>query len=112
MKLYKTKRDKRRTRIRAKIVGTPSRPRLSVFRSNKCIYVQLIDDQHSKTLLAETSKGEKETGVKAAGIIGKKLGDKAKKNGITHVVFDRGGYKYHGQVKALAEGARMGGLVF
>ena len=112
MKLYKTKRDKRRVRIRAKIAGTLVRPRLSVFRSNRFIYAQIIDDDNSKTLLAVTSKGEKETGVKAAQLIGKRLGEEAKKKGIKTIVFDRGGYRYHGLVKALAEGARESGLVF
>jgi len=105
---YKRERDKRRVRVRAKIKGTKARPRLSVFRSNKHIYVQLIDDVVGETL-ATTLGG---SDVAEAGKVGKDLAAKALKIGIRSVVFDRGGYKYHGRVKALAEGAREGGLKF
>ena len=108
VKKYKTLRDKRRTRIRGKIKGTKDRPRLSVFRSNKHIYAQLIDDEKGETLAAAMGGSD----VSAAGEVGKSLAEKALKLGIKKVVFDRGGYKYHGRVKALAEGAREGGLEF
>ena len=105
---YKRERDKRRARVRAKIKGTKERPRLSVFRSNKHIYVQLIDDVVGETLAAVLGGPD----VAEAGKVGKDLAGKALKIGIKEVVFDRGGYKYHGRVKALAEGAREGGLKF
>lgn len=104
----KTQRDRRRTRIRAKVKGTVERPRLSVFRSNEHIYAQLIDDAKGETL-ASASGG---AGVVAAAEVGKVLAKEALKVGIKKAVFDRGGYKYHGRVKALAEGARKGGLEF
>lgn len=112
------KRMRRRKRVRAKIVGTADRPRLSVFRSNKYIYAQIIDDSKGKTLVAMGSKNlpkEKIEGkkqVEVAMIVGEELAKKAKDKKIKQVVFDRNGYKYHGKVKALAEGARKGGLVF
>jgi len=105
----KTKREnikRRHKRVRAIVKGTASRPRLSVFRSNKRIYVQLIDDFRGITLL---SLADKKT---SASKIGENLAKKALEKGIEAVVFDRGGYKYHGQVKSLAEGARKGGLKF
>lgn len=100
--------ERRRARVRGKIRGTAERPRLSVFRSNKHISAQLIDDVEGGTLAAALGGA----GVTAAGEVGKILAEKASKLGIKKVVFDRGGYKYHGRVKALAEGARKGGLVF
>lgn len=106
-----------RERIRKTIKGTAERPRLSVYRSNKQIYAQLIDDLSGVTLAA-VSSGSKEFGaVKAAKVeiskeVGKAIAAKAQQNGITAVVFDRGGYLYHGRIKALAEGAREGGLQF
>lgn len=107
----KTKREKRKIRIRAKIKGTAQRPRLSVFRSNKRIYAQLIDDEAGKTLVAERERElGKGTKTERAGLVGEKLAQKAIKKGIKTVVFDRGPYRYHGRVKALAEGARKGGL--
>lgn len=102
-------------RVRAKIRGTKVRPRLSVFRSNKDIYAQLIDDDSQKTLLAYSSNNlsSKKVGkLEKAGLVGEELAKKAKSKKISKVVFDRGRYKYHGKVKALAEGARKGGLIF
>jgi len=112
-KLYKNKRDKRRVRIRGRIFGTNQRPRLSVFRSSKHIFAQLIDDAAGKTLAAASDRYLTE-GVKTekARLVGKDLAEKALKLKIKRVVFDRGGYKYHGRVRALAEGAREGGLDF
>lgn len=108
VKKYKNLRDRRRVRIRADVKGTAERPRCSVFRSHKHISAQLIDDVAGKTLV--TALGG--AGVPAAGEVGKALAEKASKLKIKKVVFDRGGYKYHGRVKALAEGAREGGLEF
>ncbi|OYV03529.1 50S ribosomal protein L18 [candidate division bacterium WOR-3 4484_18] len=111
-------REKRHKRIRRKVSGTPERPRLCVFRSLKHIYVQMIDDTIGHTLVAaSTLEIPKEqlagkTKVEQAYMVGKLIAEKALKKGITKVVFDRGGYKYHGRVKALAEGAREGGLLF
>jgi len=112
------KRQQRKKRIRAKILGTSKRPRLSVFRSNREIYAQLIDDEKGRTLVSLSGSriSEKELAKKTkgeiAGLIGEKLAVLAKKAKITQVVFDRAGYKYHGRIKALAEGARKGGLKF
>jgi large subunit ribosomal protein L18 len=104
-------------RIRKKISGTAERPRLAVFRSNKQIYVQVVDDLKGVTLLAVSSK-EKElakTGIKKteqAKIVGKSLAARCKEKGIENVIFDRSGYRYHGRVKSLADAAREGGLKF
>ena len=100
--------------IRAKISGTAERPRLSVFRSNKNIYAQLIDDLSGKTLVAVSSAKVEGTSAKteASLEVGKELAAKAQERGITEVVFDRSGYLYHGRVKSLAEGAREAGLKF
>ena len=110
------KRIKVKRRIRKKISGTSAKPRLSVFRSNKAIYAQIIDDLNGHTLMAASSreKGFESAGSKIdiAKAVGKKLAEKATEKGIDQVVFDRGGYLYHGRVKALAEGAREGGLQF
>ncbi len=107
-------RLRRHRRVRGKISGTAERPRLNVFRSSKHIYAQLIDDVAGVTLAAASSldKGFKGNGGNTAGAneVGKQLAENAKAKGITEVVFDRGGYIYHGRVKALAEGAREGGL--
>lgn len=108
-------RRKIKLRIRNKISGTVARPRVSVFRSNKSIYAQIIDDVNGKTLAAASSKELKAFAgnkVNNANEVGKLLANKAKSAGIESVVFDRGGYLYHGRVKALAEGAREGGLKF
>lgn len=101
-------------RVRRKVNGTSERPRLSVYRSNKAIYCQVIDDIQGHTLAAASSREESITGTKteAAVAVGKLIAQKAIAAGITSVVFDRGGYLYHGRVKALAEGAREGGLQF
>lgn len=101
-------------RIRKKISGTASKPRLSVFRSNKEIYCQLVDDLNAQTLGSATSKGAKLTGnsVAVAKEVGKMIATTAAAAGISDVVFDRSGYLYHGRVKSLAEGAREGGLKF
>jgi large subunit ribosomal protein L18 len=105
-------------RIRKKVQGTAERPRLNVYRSVNHIYVQLIDDLAGKTLIAASSavgkKGQRKTGgnVASAKEIGKSIAEKAKAKGISKVVFDRGGYLYHGRVKALADAAREAGLRF
>ena len=117
MKLTKGKSRRRiHNRIRKKVQGTPERPRLAVYRSNRAIYCQLIDDLNGVTLAAAssqdkgfTTEGNKTDQSKA---VGKALGEKASAKGIETVVFDRGGFLYHGRVKALAEGAREGGLKF
>lgn len=109
-------RLKRHKRVRAKISGTPETPRLNVFRSEANIYAQLIDDVNSVTLAAASSLEKDIAGfggnVTAASAVGKLLAERAKAKGIETVVFDRGGYLYHGRVQALAEGAREGGLKF
>ena len=110
------RRNKIRKRIRQDITGTSARPRLSVFRSNKEIYAQIIDDVNGKTLVAASSrdKGVSAEGDKKAQAaqVGKALAEKALQAGIETISFDRGGYLYHGRVKSLAEGAREGGLKF
>lgn len=106
------RRNKIRRRIRAAISGTPEKPRLAIFRSNKDIYAQVIDDLNGKTLAAASSKDTTGTKVEQAGIVGKAIAEKAIAVGISTVVFDRGGYLYHGRIKALADGAREGGLKF
>jgi len=116
MSLTKPERRQRiRFRIRKTISGSATNPRLSVFRSNKEIYAQLIDDVNGVTLLAASSR-EKEIGkgtnVEVATAVGKLVAEKALKAGIETVTFDRGGYLYHGRIKSLAEGARAAGLKF
>ena len=110
----KERRQKIKTRIRGKISGSAARPRLSVFRSNKQIYAQLIDDEKGHTLVAASSKGVELEGTKCeiAAKVGELVAKKALEAGITTVVFDRNGYLYHGRVKSLADGARNGGLKF
>jgi large subunit ribosomal protein L18 len=106
-------RDRRHARVRAKVSGTAERPRLSVFRSNGFIYAQIIDDAASKTLAAADDRSIKSgTKTERATQVGTDLATKAKKAGITKVVFDRGGYVFAGRVKALAEAARAAGLEF
>jgi large subunit ribosomal protein L18 len=108
-------RAKRRTRIRGKISGTPERPRVSVFRSNRGVYAQLIDDTRGVTIVAARSQEVDASGLDktaAARKVGELLGQRARGAGVEKVVFDRSGYLYHGRVKALAEGAREAGLVF
>ncbi|MBA3646994.1 MAG: 50S ribosomal protein L18 [Chitinophagales bacterium] len=109
------RREKIRRRIRKSLTGTKERPRLSVFRSNRDIYAQIIDDVNGHTLIAASSRVVKsETGnkVDASKEVGRTLARQAVDAGIISVVFDRGGYLYHGRVKALADGAREGGLKF
>jgi large subunit ribosomal protein L18 len=109
------KRLKRRRRVRAKVAGTAERPRISVFRSNRGVFAQLIDDAEGKTLAAvnwtedELKSLPRMEQAKKAGEL---LAARAKAAGVESAVFDRGGYQYHGRVKALAEGAREGGLIF
>ena len=111
----KAQRLKRHKRVRSKVSGTPERPRLNVFRSEKNIYAQIIDDVAGNTLVAASSV-EKDFGPgsnkEAARKVGKLAAERALAKGIEEVVFDRGGYIYHGRVKELAEGAREGGLKF
>ncbi|MFL6031026.1 MAG: 50S ribosomal protein L18 [Gaiellaceae bacterium] len=109
-------RERRHRRVRGKVRGTAERPRLAVFRSNHGIFAQLVDDDAGKTLAAaswvglpKSFQGDK---TEQATEVGKRLAEAAKKAGIEGVVFDRGGYLYHGRVKALADGAREGGLTF
>jgi len=109
------KRLKRRRRVRAKVVGTAERPRISVFRSNRGVFAQLIDDAAGTTLAAvnwtedDLRKLPRMDQAKRAGEL---LAERAKAAGVDQAVFDRGGYRYHGRVRALAEGAREGGLIF
>ncbi len=108
-------RQRKRFRVRKKVVGTPERPRLSVFRSSKHIYAQMIDDMNGVTVAAAGSLkkgGGKGSTVLAAMEVGKRLAEAAKAAGIAKAAFDRGHYRYHGRVKALADGAREGGLQF
>ena len=107
------RRNKIKARIRGKISGTAQRPRMSVFRSNKQIYVQLIDDLSGKTLASASSKGiEEGTKTEIAAKVGQAIAQTALAAGITEVVFDRNGYLFHGRVKSLADAAREGGLKF
>ena len=116
----KIRREKIRKRVRSKIFGTPERPRLSVYRSLKHIYAQIIDDTKGHTLVAMSSLSkeirdkvkEAKTKTEVSRIVGLALAKKALEKGITKVVFDRNGCKYHGRLKALAEAAREGGLIF
>ena len=112
-------RKRRHIRVRKKLTGTAQRPRLNVFRSLNGIYAQIIDDQAGNTLVSastvEAELGEKVKGMKKseqAKLVGQKVAERAKSKGITIVIFDRGGYRYVGRVKALADGAREGGLQF
>jgi large subunit ribosomal protein L18 len=115
VRTVRDKRLRRHRRVRGKVTGTTERPRLVVFRSNRGIFAQLVDDASGRTLAGATwtslkgFKGDKSAQAKE---VGKQLAAVAKKAGIESVVFDRGGYLYHGRVKALAEGAREGGLKF
>jgi large subunit ribosomal protein L18 len=111
------RRERRKKRIRKKVYGTPERPRLTVFRSLKHIYAQLVDDTTGRTLVAADTRskdfqasGGKGGNVAAARTVGKLLGEQAVAKGIQQVAFDRNGYKYHGRVKALADAAREAGL--
>jgi large subunit ribosomal protein L18 len=115
----KEQRQKRHLRVRAKLSGTAERPRLAVYRSEKHIYAQLIDDTKGITLVSASTidremrdSTEKPWNVEAASQVGKLLAKKALEKGISSVVFDRGGFNFHGRVKSLADGAREGGLKF
>jgi len=113
-KAQQTQKERRHLRVRAKIKGTASRPRLSVFRSNRGMFLQLIDDESGVTLAsasaAEIKKAANKTDLGQA--LGQLIAQKAKDKQITKVVFDRSAYRYHGRVKAVADGARTGGLEF
>ena len=113
----KVKRQKIRYKIRKRISGSQDIPRLAVFRSNKEIYAQLIDDSQSATLASASSRDksicdQKSTKVEKAKMVGKLIAERAKESGVKNVVFDRGGFLYHGRIKALAESAREAGLKF
>jgi large subunit ribosomal protein L18 len=114
-----TKKESRRLKIkksiRAKVSGTATKPRLSVFKSNKFIYAQIIDDVTGHTLVSSSSlevSSDKSANIEISSSVGKKIAEKALSSGIQTVTFDRNGYLYHGKLKALAEGAREGGLKF
>lgn len=112
-KVKKIQRDRRRKRIRAKVFGTSDKPRFSIFRSNRYISAQLIDDTKGATLVSASTKDSKAKSTKAkATEVGKKIAELAKTKGIEKVVFDRGGYLYSGSVSAIADGAREAGLKF
>lgn len=113
----RTQRRRRQVRGRNKISGTGDRPRLVVFRSLRHMYAQLVDDTTGRTMVGVSDRSEGlvidgETKIARSFAVGKLIAEKAKKQGVQHVVFDRAGYKYHGRVKAVAEGAREGGLEF
>ena len=120
MALNKIERRRRiHYRIRKHVNGTAERPRMVVFRSNKQIYAQVVNDLEGKTLVAAASndkelaaKTKGKSGIEAAAIVGKAIAERAKEKGIETVAFDRGGYLYHGRVKSLADAAREGGLIF
>jgi large subunit ribosomal protein L18 len=108
-------RKKRHMRVRNKVSGTAECPRLNVFRSNSNIFAQIIDDEKGTTLVSSSSielKIKNGGNIEGAKLVGKDIAEKAKKAGITNVVFDRGGYQYHGRVEALADAARENGLEF
>lgn len=107
------KRARRHKRIRARVSGTAERPRLAVFKSNKFMYAQLIDDTAGKTLCSASDiKGGKGTKTERASVIGTSIADQAKALKVTSIVFDRGGFRFTGRVKALADSARAAGLIF
>jgi large subunit ribosomal protein L18 len=113
--MIQSKKDSRqrvRYTIRKKVSGTSERPRLAIFRSNKEIYAQVIDDVNGNTLASASSKEAKGTKTEQATVVGKLIAETAKNAGVEAVVFDRGGFLYHGRVKALAESAREAGLKF
>lgn len=108
----KEQRDRRHRRVRASISGTAERPRLTIFKSNRFVSVQLIDDEAQKTIAASHGRSFPGPLSKQAAAVGTAIAEEAKKKGISSVVFDRGGYQYAGQVKALADAAREAGLTF
>lgn len=105
-------RARRHFRVRKRVNGTAERPRLVVFRSDKHIYAQLVDDNAQRTIMTVTDNGIEGKKVEKSFEVGKKVATLAKEKGVTSIVFDRGGYLYHGRVKAVADGAREGGLEF
>jgi len=116
-KAKRQRRERRHRRVRGKAIGTPDRPRLCVYRSLKHIYAQVIDDLAGKTLAAASTRDKDFAGAgtgnaSAAATVGERLAERATAAGVSAVVFDRGGFRYHGRVKALADGARKGGLRF
>jgi large subunit ribosomal protein L18 len=118
-KLNQVRLQRRKWSVRSKLFGTPNRPRLSVYRSEKHIYAQLVDDHAGKTLATASSltpqvRGEVKSGanIAAAKAVGREIAERAKAAGVTMVAFDRGGRMYHGRIKALADAAREGGLKF
>jgi large subunit ribosomal protein L18 len=116
-KLKDVRRSRRRTSIRKRVEGTPDRPRLAIYRSLNHMYAQVIDDLRGTTLCAASTrqadlKASSSGNAEAAKAVGKAIAEKAKAQGIEQVVFDRGGFRFHGRVKALADGAREGGLKF
>lgn len=115
IKRKKAREERRSARVRAKITGSAARPRLNVFRSNRGLYLQLIDDAAGRTVASAHVREVKEKGLKkteAGNALGKLLADKAIALGIKEIVFDRSSYRYHGRVKAVADGAREQGLIF
>jgi len=111
----RNRRLKIRKSIRSKLFGTKKRPRVSIFKSNRAIYSQIIDDMNGNTIVSCSSSEIKKFGknnISSCKEVGMKLAEKAKKKGIKNVLFDRSGYLYHGKVKSFAEGAREGGLIF
>ncbi|MEI6042052.1 MAG: 50S ribosomal protein L18 [bacterium] len=112
-KIILSSRDRRRKRIRSKVIGSAERPRLSVFKSNAYIYAQLIDDENGKTLAAASSlKDKKGTKTDSSLNVGTEIAKLGKAAGVSKVVFDRGGFNYTGRIRSLADGARQGGLEF
>lgn len=109
MKTRKQLRKKRQNRIRSVVRGSAARPRLSVFRSGQALFIQLIDDETGRTLLSKRSEGKN---TAAARVLGSEIAALAKKHKITSIVFDRGGNRYHGVIKSLADAAREEGLIF
>ncbi len=110
-----TRREKIKRRIRKKVSGNTNRPRMTIYRSNSSVYVQLVDDLKGHTIMSASSRelsDKKSINIELASQVGKRIAEKAVAAGIEKVVFDRNGYLYHGKVKALAEGAREGGLKF
>ncbi len=108
----KQSRQRIHLRVRKKVSGTGDRPRLSVFRSNKSIYCQVIDDLTGTTVASANSTGTTGTKIEQAMQVGRMIAERVQAVGITSIVFDRSGYLYHGRIKSLAEGAREGGLIF
>lgn len=105
-------RNRRHRRVRARVSGTTERPRVVVFRSNTTLYAQVVDDTMRKTLLSGTTKNGTGKRVEVSGNLGKEMGKQLVEKGVNAIVFDRGGYQYHGRVKAFADGLREGGMEF